>query len=113
MESAVCFFFQPHCTACGILVPQPYPLHWIKTISSALEAQSLNHWTAKAVPETQFLSEAFIANLYPTEIINPPHFLFCFPNRAQIGRQYTVLLWEGSSGLQRSQLIKRKAVLSW
>ena len=26
------FFFQPHCAACGILVPdqgsKPYPLHW-------------------------------------------------------------------------------------
>ena len=105
MESAVWFFF-------------PATLHSMwdfssPTISPALEAQSLNHWTAKAVPKTQFLSEAFIANLYPTEIINPPHFLFCFPNRAQIGCRCTVLLWEGSSGLQRSQLIKRKAVLSW
>ena len=33
-------FFGPHHMACGILVPT----------SSALEKQSLNHWTAKEVP---------------------------------------------------------------
>jgi len=34
------------CTACGILVPWP----GIELTSSVLEAQSLNHWTAREVP---------------------------------------------------------------
>lgn len=33
--------------------------------------------------KVQFLSEAFNANLYPAEIINPPHFLSSIPNPAQ------------------------------
>ena len=41
------FFFWPYCTAYGNLVP------WLGTesIPLALEAQSLNHWTAKEVPK--------------------------------------------------------------
>ena len=35
----------PHCTACGILVPWP----GIKPWHPALEAWSLNHWTARGV----------------------------------------------------------------
>ena len=38
--------FWPHFTACGILVPWPE----IEPIPPALEAQSLNHWTAREVP---------------------------------------------------------------
>ena len=38
--------FWPHFTACGILAPWPE----IKPIPPALEAQSLNHWTAREVP---------------------------------------------------------------
>ena len=38
--------FLPHCTACGILVPQPR----IEPMPPAVEAQSLNHWTAREVP---------------------------------------------------------------
>ena len=41
------FFFLLHCTACGILVPQP---GIIKPMSFALEAWSLNHWTTREVP---------------------------------------------------------------
>ena len=36
-----------HCTACGILVPQP----GIEIVSPALEVWSLNPWTAKKVPK--------------------------------------------------------------
>ena len=41
------FFVWPHCTACRILVPPP----GIKSVAPAVEAQSLNHWTTKEVPE--------------------------------------------------------------
>ena len=40
------FFFLPSPVARGILVPQP----GIKPVPPALEAQSLNHWTAREVP---------------------------------------------------------------
>ena len=40
------FFFWPCRTACGILVPQP----GIKPMPPAVEAWSLNHWTAREVP---------------------------------------------------------------
>ena len=39
------FIFWPCHVACGILVPQP----GIKPTLPALEAQSLNHWTARKV----------------------------------------------------------------
>ena len=39
-------FFWPHRAACGIFVPQP----GIEPTPLALEAQSLNHWTAREVP---------------------------------------------------------------
>ena len=39
------YFWPPH-VACGILVLQP----GIKPTSPALEAGSLNHWTAREVP---------------------------------------------------------------
>ena len=42
--------FWPHSTACGILVPQP----GIEPVPPALEAQSLNHWTAREVPIVSF-----------------------------------------------------------
>ena len=40
------FFFWPSCTVCGILVPRP----GITPAPPALEAQSLNYWTAREVP---------------------------------------------------------------
>ena len=39
------FIFCPHCEACGILVPRP----GIEPIPPAVEARSLNHWTAREV----------------------------------------------------------------
>ena len=39
-------FFWPHCTTCGILVPPS----GIEHLPPPLEAQSLNHWTAREVP---------------------------------------------------------------
>ena len=38
--------FWPHPEACGILVARP----GIELVPPALEAQSLNHWTARDVP---------------------------------------------------------------
>ena len=47
------FFFWPRHAACGILVPQPgiepFPP------PAAVEAQSINHWTAREVPVTHLL----------------------------------------------------------
>ena len=45
------FFFWSHCAACGILVPQP----GTEPAPPALEAQILNHWTAREVPRLFFL----------------------------------------------------------
>ena len=39
-------YFWPHHVACGILVPRPR----IEPMVPAVEAQSLNHWTAREVP---------------------------------------------------------------
>ena len=40
------FFFWPHCTAGGILVPRP----GIEPVPPAVEAWSPNHWTARELP---------------------------------------------------------------
>ena len=40
------FSFWPCPTACGILVPRP----GIEPVPPAVEARSLNHWTAREVP---------------------------------------------------------------
>ena len=48
------FFFWPHCTTCGILVPRP----GIEPTSSAVEARSLKHWTAREVPVSVYLEGA-------------------------------------------------------
>ena len=40
-----CFCFLLHCTACGILVPQP----GMEPTPPALEGQSLNYWTTGEV----------------------------------------------------------------
>ena len=44
------FFGGGGCVACGILVPRP----GILPEPRAVEARSLNHWTARAVPWTLF-----------------------------------------------------------
>ena len=41
------FGFWPHCTVCGILVPRP---------GEALEAQGLNHWITREVPQLGILT---------------------------------------------------------
>ena len=46
MITVTFFFFLPYHKACGILVPQP----GIEAKLPAVEAPSLNHWTAKEVP---------------------------------------------------------------
>ena len=46
------FFFWPHWITCGILLPQ-------QGIEPALEAQSLNHWTTRGVPELSALLKFF------------------------------------------------------
>ena len=50
LQSQFCFVFWLHCVACGILVPW-----WgIEPMSSAMEPQSLKHWTTRQVPTTCF-----------------------------------------------------------
>ena len=46
-------------TACGILVPQPR----IKPAPPAVEAWTLNHWSAREVPVVAFLKVVFVCNL--------------------------------------------------
>ena len=48
---AFLIFFLPHCIAYGILIPQP----GIEPMPAAVEAWSLNHWTAREVPFWAFL----------------------------------------------------------
>ena len=45
------YFFWTHSMARGILVPLP----GIEPAPPAVEAQSLNHWTAREVPDGSFL----------------------------------------------------------
>ena len=45
-ETFFFFFFWLHCAAFGILVPQ----QGIEPAPPAVEAQSLNHWTTREVP---------------------------------------------------------------
>ena len=45
-------YFWPRCLACGILVPQP----GIQPVPPAVEAWSLNHWTAREVPSPPLLN---------------------------------------------------------
>ena len=47
--------------ACGILVPRP----GIEPAPPALEAQSLNHWTAREAPQASFENSADLATLGP------------------------------------------------
>ena len=47
-----CFVFWPCHAACRILVPWP----GIEPMPPAVEAQSLNHWTAREVPDLHFES---------------------------------------------------------
>ena len=59
------FFFWPCCAACGIIIPWP----GIEPMPPAMAMQSLNHWTAREVPERAIISaeksywlEVFILN---------------------------------------------------
>ena len=45
------FIFCLRCRACGTLVPQP----GIEPVPPALQAWSLNHWTAREVPQHSVL----------------------------------------------------------
>lgn len=50
-------FYWPHSVARGISVPQP----WIKSISPALKAQNLNHWTsARKSPAFEIFTKHFL-----------------------------------------------------
>ena len=45
------YLFWPHPTACKILVPWPES----EPVSPAMEAQSLNHWATREVPQLAFM----------------------------------------------------------
>ena len=49
-EFSFFFFFWPHHMACGILVPRP----GIELVTSAVRAQSPNHWIARKFPGELF-----------------------------------------------------------
>ena len=48
------YFFWPHHTACGILVPLPA----VEPVPPVVEVKSLNCWTARRVPEPSFILTA-------------------------------------------------------
>ena len=54
------FFFWLHCVACEVLVPRP----GIKPAPPALEAQSLNHWTAREVQPCHDFEYIYLKMLY-------------------------------------------------
>ena len=56
--SFVCFW--PQHIMCKILVPQPR----LKPMSPAVEAQILNHWTAREVP-TLFIKSLYFGSISP------------------------------------------------
>ena len=60
--------------ACGILVPRP----GIKPIPPAVEAQSLNHWTAREVPSICHLNSSLPCNpgMVVTQFCLPHSFFF-------------------------------------
>ena len=53
-------FWGPHCVACRILVPQP----GIKSMPPAVEAWSLNHWSAREIPSHYFFECFFTTALF-------------------------------------------------
>ena len=61
------FFFLPRHTACAILVHRP----GIEPMSPALEAQSLNHWTAREVPKAQCFLKKIVFTLFWLQIGSP------------------------------------------
>ena len=62
------FFFWggPHCKSCGILVPQP----GFEPGSSALEAWSLYHWTAKEVALQNFVKELLSCHFFQKLLVS-------------------------------------------
>ena len=60
------FIFWPCCTACEILVPQP----WIEPVTPALKVSSLNHWTTGEAPQHKLLSsfanQIYYAHMFST-----------------------------------------------
>ena len=70
----VCLFVWPWLMACGILVPWP----GIEPASAAVEAQTLNHWTARKVPSffimfrlQQRLSYSFLLRTFFSQFLYP------------------------------------------
>ena len=55
-------FFCPHHASCGTLVPRP----GIEPVLHAVEARSLNHWTAREAPDR-------MPCLYPSASKSFPH----------------------------------------
>ena len=64
--------FWPHWVACGILVSGS----GIEPVPPALEVQSLNHWTAREVPNAVLVAVCSLHLLGKLEKVRPPSFLF-------------------------------------
>ena len=54
------FTFWPHCTACGLLTPWP----GVEPGLLALEAPSINHWSAREAPTCIILNNTTVQNYY-------------------------------------------------
>ena len=90
--------------ACGILVPWP----GIESMSLALEAWSLNHWTTREVPVSQEtpLNFFLLAPLFPP-LKHGPSFRFStwqrFHSHPQLKLSFWMLLQAGSSSPTSSE----------
>ena len=71
----IIIIFWPRCTACGILVPRL----GIKSTTLAVEAQSLNHWTAREVTEQQYYFECHPQGLRSASTLNFVITVFSLP----------------------------------
>ena len=100
------FFFWPCHVTFGILVPQP----GIEPVPPAVEAQSLNHWTAREVPRTELLNHSeqdrncirISLRLFQTVPMTPP---------TPRSKSYHYLLpWKGGVLLELRTTTKRAAV---
>ena len=69
VKKGVYVYFWRCCTACRFLVPQP----GIKPWPPAVETQSLNHWTTREGPVSQFFSKIASSGSTPRQTSLPDH----------------------------------------
>ena len=89
------WFFWPHHTACGILVPRP----GIEPVPLAVEAQSPNHWTAREFPIELLLVSKFYLSFNPHNKLYGRYYL---PMRKLRHRGILNLMEEGTESRNAS-----------